>query len=105
MTDFSRIDEARKLLGLGEYATFREIKEAYRKMVMRYHPDKCKENDKKMCKEMFMRIEDAHNVLKEYCELCNFSFKEQDVKRNTSGLKHEDYIKRFYSDWMGNVEP
>lgn len=105
MTDFRKIDEARKILGLGEYATFGEIKEAYRKMVMQYHPDKCRESEKKMCEEMFRRIENAHNVLKEYCAACRFSFKEQDVKRNTSGLKQEDYLKRFYSDWMGNVEP
>jgi DnaJ-class molecular chaperone len=33
------IDKARKLLGLRDRATLEEIKQVYRKMAFRYHPD------------------------------------------------------------------
>jgi curved DNA-binding protein CbpA len=40
MAKFEEIDEARKLLGLRESATLKEIKQAYRRMAFRYHPDR-----------------------------------------------------------------
>ena len=40
MANFEEIDKARKLLGLGEAATLKQIKQAYRQMAFRYHPDK-----------------------------------------------------------------
>ncbi len=42
MTGFKQIDDARKLLGLDEAATLKEIKDAYRDLALKYHPDKCK---------------------------------------------------------------
>ena len=39
MANFEEIDKARRLLGLGDRATLKEIKQAYRKMAFRYHPD------------------------------------------------------------------
>ena len=47
MADFRQIDQARKLLGLGEEAGIEEIKEAYRDLSLKYHPDRCKDQDKK----------------------------------------------------------
>jgi DnaJ-class molecular chaperone len=40
MANFNEIEEARKLLGLGEAATLDEIKRAYRTLAHRHHPDK-----------------------------------------------------------------
>ncbi len=40
MANFLEIDEAGKTLGLGEAATLREIKTAYRRLARRYHPDR-----------------------------------------------------------------
>ena len=39
MANFDEIDEARRLLGLGDAATLKEIKSAYRKLAHRHHPD------------------------------------------------------------------
>ncbi len=47
MADFKEIDEARKTLGLTEYATLKEITGAYRRLSLKYHPDKCKGEKKK----------------------------------------------------------
>ena len=38
MANFNEIDEARRLLGLGEVATLKEIKSAYRRLAHRHHP-------------------------------------------------------------------
>jgi len=40
MTAFKEIDKARKLLGLRDRATLKKIKQAYRNMAFRYHPDR-----------------------------------------------------------------
>jgi len=103
MIDFKKIEEARKTLELNERVTFEEIKKAYREKVLKHHPDKCKEQDKKMCVEMFRRIEDAYRVLKGYCETYTFSFKEKDVKNSATNGELYDHARKFYQDdWFGN---
>lgn len=100
MIDFKQIDEARKLLGLYEEATLAEIKQAYRKLSLKYHPDKCKDEDKPRCEEMFKRITQARDILLSYCANYKFSFREADVKRNLPPDDVYAHIKRFYSDWF-----
>ncbi len=99
MADFKEISEARKLLGLDESATLKEIKKAYRKLSLKYHPDKCQEEDKKESQEMFKRISHANDILMSYCAGYNYSFKEEDVKKNTMGEEIYKHMKRFYDDW------
>jgi len=40
MANFEDIDNARKLLGLEEAATLKEIRRAYRRKAFRHHPDR-----------------------------------------------------------------
>ena len=49
-----------EVLGVSKNATEDEIKKAYRKLAMRYHPDRCKESD---AKEKFAEIGEAYSVL------------------------------------------
>ena len=53
MINFKQIDEARKILGLDEEASIEEIKDVFRKLALKYHPDRCKDKDKKRCEEIF----------------------------------------------------
>lgn len=46
------------ILGVSYYATFKEIKEAYRKKVKEYHPDKKSGNA-----ELFKSVKEAYEVL------------------------------------------
>lgn len=48
------------VLGIAENATQGEIKTAYRRMAMSYHPDVCKEPD---AHEVFLRIQEAYAIL------------------------------------------
>jgi curved DNA-binding protein len=67
-------------LGVGREATADEIKKAYRKLAMKYHPDKAK-GDKKQAEEKFKQISEAYAVLsnpekkKEYDEFGSQVFK------------------------------
>ena len=51
-----------QLLGVSRDATPDEIKKAYRKLAMKYHPDKAK-GDKKQAEDKFKQISEAYAVL------------------------------------------
>jgi len=104
MADFKQIDEARRLLGLEEDASLKEIKKAYRVLAHKYHPDKCKDEGKKGCEEMFKKISHANDILMSYCVGYKYSFKEKEVKRNTMDREFHKHLKRFYDGWLGNLD-
>lgn len=59
--------EAYKVLGLDESATDDEVKKAYRKMAVKYHPDKVAslgEEHEKAAKEKFQSVQDAYDKIK-----------------------------------------
>jgi curved DNA-binding protein len=51
-----------QLLGVGRDASADEIKKVYRKLALKYHPDKAK-GDKKVAEEKFKQISEAYAVL------------------------------------------
>jgi preprotein translocase subunit Sec63 len=98
MADFEEIDKARKALGLKEEATLDEIKNKYRKLALKYHPDKCKGKSKQLCEEKFKKLTHANDILMRYCSGYRYSFRKKDVKRNTLDKKVYDYLRHFYYD-------
>ena len=100
MMRFEDIDEARKTLGLGEAATFAEIKAAYRGLSLKYHPDKCADEDRRKCEEMFRKINRANRVLMSYCASYRYSFAEEDVKEVTGEAFVREHARRFYEDFI-----
>jgi len=104
MADFKQIDEARKILGLDEEASIEEIKEAFRDLSLKYHPDRCKEQDKKNCEEMIKKINQAKEIILAYCANYRYSFKEKDVKRNILDKETYQHLKRFFDGWWENLD-
>ena len=81
MASFEEIDEARRLLGLWDSATLKEIKQAYRRKAFCHHPDRCKgDNDEKM-----KSLNRAYKLLTEYCSHYKYTFTKEDVARDILG--------------------
>ena len=85
-----------QILGVGREAAADEIKKAYRKLAMKYHPDKAK-GDKKQAEEKFKQISEAYAVLsnpekkKEYDEFGSQVFRQK--------FSQEDIFRGFdFSD-------
>ncbi len=85
-----------QLLGVGRDASPDEIKKAYRKLALKYHPDKAK-GDKKQAEEKFKQISEAYAVLsnpekkKQYDQFGSQGFRER--------FTQEDIFKGFdFSD-------
>ncbi|MDD4909671.1 MAG: DnaJ domain-containing protein [Candidatus Omnitrophica bacterium] len=104
MADFKQIDEARKLLGLGEYASLEEIKDAYRDLSLKYHPDRCKEADKKRCEEAFKKINHAMDIIGSYCANYRYSFNEKEVRKNSMSKEEYEHLKRFFDGLFGDLD-
>jgi DnaJ-domain-containing protein 1 len=75
---FDTIDQARKLLGLGEEITPSEIKSAHRKLVFKYHPDKNPQEESS--NKEFNELNRAYKLLLEYCRSDRCSLRKEDVK-------------------------
>ena len=95
MATFEEIDEARRLLGLREAATLREIKQAYRQMAFHYHPDQ-RGNDLE-CEEGMKRLNQAYKLLMDYCARYKYTFREEDVAR---AYPEEEYLRRYAHGWF-----
>lgn len=83
MALFFEINEARKVLGLDEAASEREIDAAYQRMALKFHPDRNYPEDKPEAERRMKDINWAYRVLKEYCSRseCKYLFTEQAVAR------------------------
>ncbi len=104
MINFKQIDEARRMLGLDEEASIEEIKEVFRVLILKYHPDRCKQKDKKHCEEMCKKINHARDIILSYCANYRYSFREKEVKKNAMSKEEYVHLKRFYDGWFGDLD-
>jgi len=74
----AEIDQARRMLGLGERASMAEIKIAYRHMCKQWHPDVV--TDKTVGTRKMKDINAAYRLLLEYCESYRFSFSPEEIE-------------------------
>jgi len=93
--NFKEIDEARQLLGLGETASLKEVKAAFKRLAHLHHPDKHAGNSPDDT-EMMQRLNRAYKTLTDYCEKYKYSFKQEDVARVYP--EEEDY-KKWHDKW------
>jgi DnaJ-class molecular chaperone len=99
MANFDDIEEARKLLGLGEAATLKEIKKAYRTLAHRHHPDK-QGQDAGGESETMKQLNRAYKLLMDFCNEYKYSFKPEDVARV---YPHEEYLRTFKERWYNSI--
>jgi len=99
MSNFKEIEEARNLLGLGEAATLKEIKKAYRTLAHRHHPDKLGGDDSTESETM-KRLNWAYKLLMDYCNNYKYSFKEEDIART---YPYDEYLRTFKDKWYNSI--
>jgi DnaJ-class molecular chaperone len=99
MANFNEIEEARKLLGLGEAATLKEIKRAYRTLAHRHHPDKLGGDDSTESETM-KKLNWAYKLLMDYCDNYKYSFREEDIART---YPDEEYLRTFKDRWYNSI--
>ena len=95
--NFKQIDKARKLLGLANEATLKEVKESYYKKAKEHHPDKYTNNEKIEQERRMAQINRAYKILLNYIEEYEFSFNKEDVEKNDP---EQNMRKRFSQDWL-----
>jgi len=100
MANFTEIDEARKVLGLSETATLKEIKRAYRTLAHRHHPDKHSRAASEETVETMKRLNWAYKLLMDYCDNYKYSFREEDVART---YPDEEYLRTFKDKWYNSI--
>lgn len=76
--EFTQLNQAKEMLGLGEESTPSEIRETYRALTKKLHPDKFPGDPE--AQERFEKITKAYQILTDYCQEERCSFKETDVR-------------------------
>ena len=101
---YKNVNRARKILNLGKRATMSDIRTAYKKLSLKYHPDRCGDDEKEECEEKFKKISRAYKLIMDYCDLHKFSFAGEKVKQVSPDEAYKQHIDRFYGDWWGKKE-
>ncbi len=94
-TGYDKIRNAAEIIGLPETATMETIKRSYRVLMMQWHPDRCRE-DRQKCKEMVQKIIEAYQVILDYCNNYEYSFRKEDVEKILS--PDERWFAQFGDD-------
>ncbi len=98
MANFDEIDRVRRLLELGEAATLKDIKRAYRQKAFQHHPDTGK--SEQQGEETMKELNCAYRQLMEYCDTYSYSFKEEDVART---YPEERLMRRYGRGWFDGI--
>ena len=77
-----------------------QIKDQYKSLIKKWHPDRCKEAPEK-CEEMARHITDAYRVILDYCDSYQYSFEREEVEKHLSDT--EWWYHRFGSDPIWGV--
>jgi DnaJ-class molecular chaperone len=99
MANFTEIDEARKVLGLSEAATLKEIKSAYKTLAHRHHPDKHSDVESGE-DEIMKKLNWAYRLLMDYCSDYKYSFREDDIART---YHYDEYLRKYYYGWFEGI--
>jgi len=93
MSSSDALLKAKTLLGLSNKATLFEIKQRYRNLMQKWHPDK-NPSDLKTAQEMSTQINEAYQLILEYCNNYEYSFDEEEIRKKAAS-PHEWWESRF----------
>jgi len=93
MLSFDTLMKAKTLLGLSDKATLFDIKNRYKTMMQKWHPDKHPE-DPETAHAMSTQINEAYAILLEYCSNYEYNLDENFLKEQTL-TPQEWWAKKF----------
>ncbi len=99
MANFEDIDRARKLLRLEEEATLKEIKNAYRRLAHRHHPDK-NDGSSEENEETMKKLNWAYRLLLDFCADYRYSFREEAIAKT---YPYEEYLRKWRQNWFSSI--
>ncbi len=85
--------KSKTLLGLREKSTLKEIKQKYKMLMKKWHPDKHPDEIEKATK-MSAKINEAYKIILDYCNNYEYSFDEENIKK-TSFTPEEWWRDKF----------
>ena len=83
------------ILGVKKDATEQEIKKAYRKLAIKWHPDKNPDN-KEEAEERFKEISEAYSVLSDPKKRREYDYGGESFTFNDFGFDAHDIFKKFF---------
>jgi len=92
-----KIKQSLKVLELTDNCSMKDIETAFRLLVLKYHPDVCKEKNKIKCHERFMEINNARIFLRLYYT-GGFGASGQENVKKTEYEEYMEYMNRYFSD-------
>lgn len=101
-----RINKSLRILKLNKKFTLKDIEESFRRLAVKYHPDRCCEKEKAKCREKFKEITVAKKILEDYYTSGVKPINTKDVIKKTKIYRkhireYQEHIERFYSEWFG----
>jgi DnaJ-class molecular chaperone len=76
------IKDALEILGLPPFITKDDIKNRYKELAKKYHPDIYKDSNK------MSQINSAYKILMEYIEHFKYSFDDNEINKQLPGINH-----------------
>jgi DnaJ-class molecular chaperone len=90
---YAELQEALRILELGERATMKEIKARHRALVKRYHPDAGSTAEP----EVIRQINAAYRILQDYLSEYRFSFAESEFYEQNPEERFRQQFMDFYN--------
>jgi molecular chaperone DnaJ len=94
-----------KLLGVEKSSTKEEIKKAYKKLALKYHPDRAPEDKKKEYEEKFKEINEAVSVLGDEKKRQQYDqYGDSAFQGGHQGFDYSDIMSQFRSGSFGDFD-